>query len=135
MKFFLICLLSISVLSACRTTSITRLQPGLIKAPERNEPLALVHVECTSFYFLFIPIPGCDVDSEINKRLMNEARKIGAHAITDIQLNKTPKGNFWGLTWLFGFRSTSVQALAWTRSNPAKKKFDLSESVEKKENP
>ena len=59
------------VVSACSSVTTVRVQPESLYVGPKLRPIAVVHAQVTSAYFLFIPIPGhVDLDRVVNRMLL-----------------------------------------------------------------
>jgi hypothetical protein len=104
-----------AVLAAAGCTSITtvRVQPETVYAGPRLRPIAVIHAQVTSAYFLWIPIPGhVDLDYVVNRMLLATAKTLGADKVVDIKVDITPDTGIWTLRKMLGYRSASASGLA-----------------------
>lgn len=76
-------------------------------------PVAAIQANATSFYFLFIPLPGdVDLDRAVNRMLIVTAKAMGADKVVDLEFDVTPDGGVWSLRRLFGYRSAEAKGIA-----------------------
>lgn len=104
-----------AVLSAAGCSSITtvRVQPESVYAGPRLRPIAVIHAQVTSAYFLWIPIPGhVDLDYVVNRMLLATAKALGADRVVDIKVDITPETGIWTLRKLLGYRSAEASGVA-----------------------
>jgi hypothetical protein len=100
-------------LAACSSVSTVRVQPENVYAGPHLRPIALVHAQVTSLYFLFIPIPGhVSLDYVVNRMLLAAAKTLGADKVVDIKVDITPEDGIWTLRKLLGWRSAEASGLA-----------------------
>jgi len=103
----------IAVASACSSVSTARVQPENLYVGPNLRPIAVVHAQVTSAYFLFIPIPGgVDLDRVVNRMLLAAAKSIGADKVVDIRVDITPDTGIWTLRKLIGWRSAEASGIA-----------------------
>jgi hypothetical protein len=100
-------------LAACSSVSTVRVQPENVYAGPHLRPIAIVHAQVTSLYFLFIPIPGhVSLDYVVNRMLLAAAKTLGADKVVDIKVDITPEDGIWTLRKLLGWRSAEASGLA-----------------------
>lgn len=98
---------------ACSSVSTVRVQPESLYVGPRLRPVAIVHAQVTSAYFLFIPIPGrVDLDRVVNRMLIAAAKALGADKVVNIRVDVTPDTGIWTLRKLVGFRSAEASGVA-----------------------
>jgi hypothetical protein len=101
------------VAMACSSVSTVRVQPESLYVGPNLRPIAVVHAQVTSAYFLFIPIPGhVDLDRVVNRMLLSAAKALGADKVVNIQVDITPDDGVWVLRRLFGYRSAEASGVA-----------------------
>ncbi len=101
------------VAMACSSVSTVRVQPESLYVGPNLRPIAVVHAQVTSAYFLFIPIPGhVDLDRVVNRMLLTAAKALGADKVVNIQVDITPDDGVWVLRRLFGYRSAQASGVA-----------------------
>jgi hypothetical protein len=99
--------------TACSSISTVRVQPETVYVGPHLRPLAVIHAQVTSAYFLWIPIPGhVDLDYILNRMLLATAKTLGADKVVGIQVDITPEGGIWTLRKLLGYRSASASGVA-----------------------
>lgn len=114
------CWLRLCVLSAlavcaiaCSSITTTRVQPESVHVGPNLRPIAVVHAQVTSAYFLFLAIPGhVNLDYVVNRMLIHAAKELGADKVVDIKVDITPGDGIWTLRKLFGWRSASASGVA-----------------------
>jgi hypothetical protein len=100
-------------LAACSSVSMVRVQPESVAVGPHLRPIAIVHAQVTSAYFLFIPIPGgVDLDHVVNRMLLASAKAIGADKVVDIKVDITPDDGIWTLRKVIGWRSAEASGIA-----------------------
>ena len=101
------------VVSACSSVTTVRVQPESLYVGPKLRPIAVVHAQVTSAYFLFIPIPGhVDLDRVVNRMLLSAAKSLGADKVVNIQVDITPDDGVWVLRKLLGYRSAQASGVA-----------------------
>ncbi len=101
------------VASACSSVTTVRVQPESLYVGPNLRPIAVVHAQVTSAYFLFIPIPGhVDLDRVVNRMLLAAAKSLGADKVVNIQVDITPDDGVWVLRKLLGYRSAQASGVA-----------------------
>jgi len=111
--------LVVSTLVACTSVSTVRLQPEAIDVGPGLRPIAGIQADATSFYFLFIPIPGVDLDRAVNQMLVVTAKSMGADKVSDLRFHITPEGGVWTLLRLLGWRTATASGIAVQVTGPA----------------
>lgn len=100
-------------LGACSSVSTVRVQPDSVYVAPSLRPIAMVHAQVTSAYFLFIPIPGdVSLDRVVNRMLLAAAKSLGADKVVNIRVDYTPDHGIWTLRKLIGWRSAEASGLA-----------------------
>lgn len=112
-------LLSVMAVAACSSVSTVRVQPETIHVGPNLRPIAVIHAQVTSAYFLFIPIPGgVDLDRVVNRILLPTAKALGADKVVDIKIDFTPDSGIWTLRKLLGWRSAWASGVAVVVEDP-----------------
>jgi hypothetical protein len=97
----------------CSSISTVRVQPESLYVGPNLRPIAVVHAQVSSAYFLFIPIPGrVDLDRVVNRMLIAAAKALGADKVVNIQVDITPDTGIWTLRKLIGWRSAEASGVA-----------------------
>jgi hypothetical protein len=105
----------------CSSISTVRVQPDNLYVGPGLRPIAVVHAQVTSAYFLFIPIPGhVDLDRVVNRMLLAAAKTLGADKVVNIRVDITPDGGIWTLRKLFLWRSAEASGVAVVVEDPPK---------------
>jgi hypothetical protein len=100
-------------LVACSSVSTVRVQPESLYVGPHLRPIAVVHAQVTSAYFLFIAIPGhVDLDHVVNRMLVAAAKTLGADKVVDVKVDITPDDGVWALRKLLGWRSAQASGVA-----------------------
>lgn len=98
---------------ACSSISTVRVQPESVHVGRGLRPIAVVHAQVTSAYFLFLAIPGhVNLDHVINRMLLRAAKQLGADKVVDIKVDITPGDGIWTLRKVIGWRSAQASGLA-----------------------
>lgn len=98
---------------ACSSVSTVRVQPESLYVGPKMRPIAVVHAQVSSAYFLFIPIPGhVDLDRVVNRMLFSAAKALGADKVVNIQVDITPEDGIWTLRKLVGWRTAEASGVA-----------------------
>lgn len=99
--------------AACSSITTVRVQPETVYVGPRLRPIAVIHAQVTSAYFLWIPIPGhVDLDYIVNRMLLATAKTLGADKVVDIKVDITPDSGIWTLRRMLGYRSASASGVA-----------------------
>jgi hypothetical protein len=98
--------------AACTQLSTVRLQPEAVEVGEGLRPIAGIQANATSFYLLFIPMPGVDLDRVVNQMLIVAAKSMGADKVAQLTFDVTPSGGIWALRKLLGWRSAQANGIA-----------------------
>jgi len=97
----------------CASVSTVRVQPESLYVGPKLRPIAVVHAQVSSAYFLFIPIPGrVDLDRVVNRMLIAAAKALGADKVVNIHVDITPDTGIWTLRKLIGWRSAEASGVA-----------------------
>ncbi|MGE5185564.1 MAG: hypothetical protein ACM31C_26055 [Acidobacteriota bacterium] len=106
--------LSIAIaITACSSVSTVRVQPESMYVGPHLRPIAVVHAQVTSAYFMFIAIPGhVDLDHVVNRMLIAAAKTLGADKVVDIKVDITPDDGIWTLRKVLGWRSAEASGVA-----------------------
>jgi hypothetical protein len=99
--------------AACSSVTTTRVQPESVAVGPHLRPIAVVHAQVTSAYFLFLAIPGhVSLDYVVNRMLIHAAKELGADKVVDIKVDITPDDGVWTLRKLLGWRSAEASGVA-----------------------
>jgi hypothetical protein len=102
-----------ATVAACSSISTVRVQPESMYVGPHMHPIAVVHAQVTSAYFLFLSIPGhVDLDHVVNRMLIAAAKTLGADKVVDIKVEITPDDGIWTLRKLIGWRSAEASGVA-----------------------
>src|SRR5690242_17856413 len=92
------CVAALAALAACSNLSTVRLQPENVEVGPGLRPVAAIQADASSFYLLFVPIPGgVSLDRVVNRMLIVAAKTMGADKIVGLQFDVTPDGGIWSL--------------------------------------
>ncbi len=98
---------------ACSSISTVRVQPESLYVGPHLRPIAVIHAQVSSAYFLFIAIPGhIDLDHVVNRMLLAAAKQLGADKVVNITVDVTPGDGIWTLRRLLGWRSAEASGVA-----------------------
>ncbi|MDX2090036.1 MAG: hypothetical protein SFX73_19420 [Kofleriaceae bacterium] len=98
---------------ACSSVSTVRVQPESMYVGPKLRPIAVVHAQVSSAYFLFIPLPGgVDLDRVVNRMLIASAKALGADKVVNIRVDMTPDSGIWTLRRVLGWRSAEASGVA-----------------------
>jgi len=112
--------LSLGLVLGCSHTQTVRLQSDTIEAGPGLRPIAGIQSNATSFYLLFVPIPGgVSLDRVVNQMLVVTAKNMGADKIANLHFEMTPDGGIWALRRLLGWRSAEASGIAVQITAPA----------------
>lgn len=101
------------VAAACSSITTVRVQPENVHVGAGLRPIAVIHAQVTSAYFLFIPIPGdVSLDRVVNRMLLATAKSLGADKVVNIKVDMTPDGGIWTLRKLAWYRSAQASGVA-----------------------
>jgi len=99
--------------AGCSSISTVRVQPESLYVGPHLRPIAVVHAQVTSAYFLFLAIPGhVDLDHVVNRMLVAAAKTLGADKVVDIKVDITPDDGIWTLRKLVGWRTAEASGVA-----------------------
>jgi hypothetical protein len=99
--------------SSCSSITTVRVQPETVYVGPNLRPIAVIHAQVTSAYFLWIPIPGhVDLDYIVNRMLLATAKTLGADRVVDIKVDITPETGIWTLRKMLGYRSATASGVA-----------------------
>ena len=99
--------------AGCSSISTVRVQPDNVHVAPGLRPIAIVHAQVTSAYFLFLAIPGkVSLDYVVNRMLIHAAKQLGADKVVDIKVDITPSDGIWTLRKLLGWRSAEASGIA-----------------------
>jgi hypothetical protein len=105
--------------SGCSSVSTVRVQPDNVYVGPGMRPIAVIHAQVTSGYFLFIPLPGhVDMDRVVNRMLLPTAKALGADKVVNIKVELTPDDGIWTLRKLIGWRSAEASGVAVVIESP-----------------
>ena len=105
--------------AGCSSVSTVRVQPDNLYVGPGLRPIAVIHAQVTSGYFLFIPIPGhVDLDRVVNRMLLPTAKALGADKVVNVRVEMTPDGGIWTLRKLFLWRSAEASGVAVVVEEP-----------------
>src|SRR5687768_13171527 len=103
----------VTLAMACSSISTVRVQPENVQVAKGLRPIAVVHAQVTSAYFLFLAIPGkVNLDYVVNRMLIHAAKQLGADKVVDIKVDITPGDGVWTLRKLLGWRSAEASGIA-----------------------
>jgi hypothetical protein len=103
----------------CSSISTVRVQPDNLYVGPGLRPIAVIHAQVTSAYFLFIPLPGhVSLDRVVNRMLLATAKTLGADKVVNIKVDITPDGGVWTLRKLFLWRSAEASGVAVVIEDP-----------------
>src|SRR5688572_6618573 len=103
----------------CSSVQTVRVQPDNIYVGPNMRPIAVVHAQVTSFYLLFVPIPGnVDLDRVVNRMLLATAKALGADKVVNIRVDITPDSGIWTLRRVLGWRSAEASGVAVVIDDP-----------------
>ena len=103
----------LAVAAGCSSVSMVRVQPESVHVGPNLRPIAVIHAQVTSWYALFIPIPGhVDLDRVVNRMLLATAKALGADKVVNIKVDITPDHGIWTLRKLFWYRSAEASGVA-----------------------
>lgn len=113
------CLGLASGVLGCSSVSTVRVQSDNVYVGPHLRPIAVVHAQATSAYFLFIPIPGgVDLDRVVNRMLIMAAKTLGADKVAELRVEITPDSGVWTLRKLLGWRSAEASGVAVVVDDP-----------------
>jgi hypothetical protein len=97
----------------CSSVQTVRVQPDNIYVGPGMKPIAIVHAQVTSFYFMFAAIPGgVDLDRVVNRMLLASAKAMGADKVVNIRVDITPSSGIWIVRRILGWRSAEASGVA-----------------------
>ena len=99
--------------AACSSVQTVRVQSENVYAGQHLRPIAIVHAQVTSAYFLFLALPGhVDLDHVVNRMLLPAAKLLGADKVVDIKVDITPGDGVWTFRKILGWRSAEASGVA-----------------------
>src|SRR5512135_536895 len=105
--------LVVCMTAACSSVQTVRVQPDSVAVGPHLRPVAIVHAQVTSAYFLFLGIPGhVDLDHVVNRMLLPAAKLLGADKVVDVKVDITPDDGVWTLRKLLGWGSAEASGVA-----------------------
>jgi hypothetical protein len=112
-------LVMLAGVSGCSSVSVVRVQSDNVYVGPNLRPIAVVHVQATTAYLLFLPIPGgVDLDRVVNRMLIIAAKTLGADKVANLQVDITPDGGVWTLRKILGWRSAEASGVAVVVDDP-----------------
>jgi hypothetical protein len=100
-------------LASCSSVQTVRVQPDNLYVGPGMKPIAIVHAQVTSFYFMFAAIPGgVDLDRVVNRMLLATAKAMGADKVVNIRVDITPSSGIWVVRRILGWRSAEASGVA-----------------------
>jgi hypothetical protein len=112
-KLALAAALATILTAGCSHTQTVRLQADAVHAGPGLRPVAGIQSNATSFYFLFLAVPGgVSLDHVVNQMLVVTAKTMGADKIANLHFDMTPDGGIWALRKLLGWRSARASGIA-----------------------
>lgn len=109
-----------AVVVGCSSIQTVRVQPESVHVGPNLRPIAIVHAQVTSAYFMFIPIPGgVELDRVVNRMLLASAKALGADKVVNIRVDITPERGIWTLLKIVGWRSAEASGIAVVIEPPA----------------
>jgi hypothetical protein len=106
-------------LVGCSSVSTVRVQPETVHVGPGLRPVAVIHAQVTSWYVLFIGVPGhVDLDRVVNRMLLPTAKALGADKVVNIKVDITPDHGIWALRKLFWYRSAEASGVAVVIDSP-----------------
>ena len=97
----------------CSSVQTVRVQPDNIYVGPGMKPIAIVHAQVSSFYFMFAAIPGgVDLDRVVNRMLLATAKALGADKVVNIRVDITPSSGIWVVRRILGWRSAEASGVA-----------------------
>lgn len=111
--------LALLIAAGCSHVSTVRLQEEAVEVGPGLRPLAAIQANAISAYFLFIPIPGVDLDRAVNQLLVVAAKTMGADKVVLLDFDATPDGGIWAWRKLIGWRSARATGIAVQVTTPA----------------
>ena len=98
-------------LAGCTSLETVRLQPGTVEVGPGLRPIAAIQANASSFYLLFIPIPGAELD-QVMSRMLAAAKAIGADKVVDVRFHVDPCEGFWCFWKVIGYREATATGIA-----------------------
>lgn len=105
--------------AGCSHVETVRLQEEAVEVGPGLRPLAAIQANAISGYFLFIPVPGVDLDKAVNQLLVVAAKTMGADKVVLLDFDATPAGGIWAWRKLIGWRSARATGIAVQVTTPA----------------
>jgi hypothetical protein len=103
----------------CSSISTARVQPDNVYVGPGLRPVAVVHAQVTSAYFMFAAIPGhVSLDYVVNRMLLPAAKALGADKVVNLKVDITPTGGIWTLRKVLGWRTAEATGIAVVVEEP-----------------
>ena len=103
----------IATVAACSSLSTVRLQPENVEVGPGLRPVAAIQANASSFYLLFVPMPGgVSLDRVVNRMLIVAAKTMGADKVVGLEFEVTPDNGIWSLRKIIGWRSARASGIA-----------------------
>jgi hypothetical protein len=112
-------LVALALSAGCTHVSTVRLQEETVEVGPGLRPLAAIQANAISGYFLFIPLPGVDLDKVVNQLMVVAAKTMGADKVVLLDFDATPAGGIWAWRKLIGWRSARATGIAVQVTSPA----------------
>jgi hypothetical protein len=110
---------AVTTAASCTHVSTVRLQEETVEVGPGLRPLAAIQANAISGYFLFIPLPGVDLDKVVNQMMVVAAKTMGADKVVLLDFDATPAGGIWAWRKLIGWRSARATGIAVQVTSPA----------------
>jgi hypothetical protein len=111
--------IALLAIAGCSHVETVRLQEEAVEVGPGLRPLAAIQANAISGYFLFIPLPGVDLDRAVNQLLVVAAKTMGADKVVLLDFDTTPDGGIWAWRKLIGWRSARATGIAVQVTTPA----------------
>jgi hypothetical protein len=105
--------LALCAAAGCSTLHVVRVQPETVEVGPDLRPIAAIQASVSSFYLLFIPIPGnVSLDRVINQMLVVTAKTIGADKVAHLRFHIDSCMGFWCFWKLLGQQDAWASGIA-----------------------
>ena len=111
-------LVALAVAAGCAHVDAVQVKPGTLDVGPGLRPIAVIHATGSSFYFLWLPIPGVELD-EVHARLLATANAMGADRVVLLSESIDSCQGFWCFWKVIGYRQASATGIAVQVVDPA----------------
>jgi hypothetical protein len=101
------------LVAGCSSLHVVRVQPETVDVGPGLRPIAAIQASVSSFYLLFIPIPGgVNLDRVVNRMLIVTAKTMGADKIAQLRFHIDSCIGFWCFWKILGQQDAWASGIA-----------------------